>query len=91
MHKRNGARKRSLIKTITSKLGEITVSGIILQVLFGEPFISIGLPILLEIAQMVWYFFHERIWERIEWGSACKECHYKEFHERRRKAGKSHD
>ena len=83
-------KKRTLIKTLTAKLMEISISAIIVQIIFGEPFISLGLPLLLEGCQMVGYYFHERLWNRIEWAS-CQECHFKEFHEKRRREGKSHD
>lgn len=84
-------KKRSLVKTITSKIMEISISAIVLQLIFGIPVISISLPFLLEGLQMIGYYIHERIWTRIKWGYPCEECHYKEFHERRRKEGKSHD
>ena len=45
-------RKRSIVKMITTKAGEITISAIVLQLVFRQSLISLGLPILLEGLQM---------------------------------------
>jgi len=85
------ARRRSIIKVITMKISEITISGIAIQLIFGQPFVSLGLPLILEGLQMGAYYVHERIWAKIAYGKECEECHYKEFHEKERSKGKFHD
>lgn len=87
-------KRRSIVKAITMKILEILTSGLICYFVFGEPIIYLGLPCLLEIAQLLGYFFHEQAWSRIHWGrinEECEVCHFKDFHEKRKKSGKSHD
>jgi len=62
------SKKRSILKTFTSKLVEVVISATALQIIFGQPFISLGLPILLEGLQMIGYYFHERAWNKVRWG-----------------------
>lgn len=84
-------RKRSIAKMITTKIGEITISAAILQLIFGQPLVSLGLPFLLEVVQMGWYYLHERIWSKIAWAThQCESCHYRDYHEERRHRGFTH-
>jgi len=76
---------------ITCKTLEITASGILLQLVFGIPVVSLSLPFLLEGIQLGLYYGHERIWDKISWGISCQTCHYKEFHEKKKEAGEEHD
>jgi len=84
-------RKRSITKMITCKVGEILISAIICQVIFQQTIITLGLPILLEIVQMSWYYLHERVWLRIQWAKGCESCHYFEYHKKRQDKGLDHD
>ena len=84
-------RKRSIVKMITTKAGEITISALVLQLIFRQSLISLGLPILLEGLQMGWYYLHERIWSRIPWARECNGCHYYNYHEGRRHRGLTHE
>jgi len=86
----NEAKCRSILKALTTKAGEIAISATILQLIFSQPLISVGLPTLLEVLQMGWYFIHERIWSHIQWGK-CEGCHYLDFHEKRKNGGLPHD
>lgn len=85
--------QRTITKTCLMKIIEISISAIIIQVIFKQPFYSFGLPILLEGLQMFAYFLHERMWNRISWGKKdkCPECHYRKVHLRLKKERKSHE
>lgn len=83
---------RSILKTLTMKLLEILTSSLICYLIFGDILIALGLPILLEGIQTILYFIHERMWSLISWGEKkCKDCHFKKYHEKRKKAGLHHD
>jgi uncharacterized membrane protein len=68
------SKKRSILKTLTSKLVEIAISAGALQIIFGQPLVSLGLPTLLEGLQMISYYFHERLWNKVRWGNGCEQC-----------------
>jgi len=84
-------RRRSVLKVITMKITEITISGVVLQIIFNQPIVSMGLPFVLEGLQTGAYYLHERIWAKIAYGKECEECHYKDFHDKERKEGRKHD
>lgn len=71
------SKKRSIVKTLTSKLVEIGISAGALQIIFKQPVVSVGLPTLLEGLQMIGYYFHERIWNKVSWGNGCANCKWK--------------
>lgn len=71
------SKKRSILKTLTSKLVEIAISAGALQIIFGQPFISLGLPTLLEGLQMIGYYVHERVWNKVSWGNGCEQCKWR--------------
>lgn len=73
------SKKRSIVKALTSKLLEISISAGALQVIFEQPFISLGLPSLLEGLQMIGYYLHERIWSKVSWGNGCENCKWVNF------------
>ena len=87
-------KKRSIVKAITMKIIEIVSSIVVLQFLFGIPFISLGLPFVLEGIQLVEFIIHEQAWSNIHWGlkiEDCEKCHFKAFHEKTESEGKLHD
>lgn len=84
-------KKRSIIKVLTSKLGEIGISSFILQILFGLSALTLGLPAFLEFIQMIWNYLHERLWSKIRWGKECEGCHFYKFHEQEKENGKPHE
>lgn len=71
------SKKRSILKTLTSKLIEIAISAGALQIIFGQPLVSLGLPTLLEGLQMIGYYVHERVWNKVGWGNGCEECKWR--------------
>ena len=71
------SKKRSILKTLTSKLVEIAISAGALQIIFGQPFVSLGLPTLLEGLQTIGYYFHERVWNKVCWGNGCEQCKWR--------------
>ena len=82
---------RSVLKAITEKILEISVSALILQVVFRQPYVALGLSTMIEGLQLSTYYLHERIWDRISYGKECIGCHYQEFHEKVRQEGLPHD
>ena len=82
---------RSLIKLITFKITEVSLSTFIIWTATNNYTYTLGLPLLIEGIQAVAIFFVERGWTRIEWGKECKNCHFMLFHEKRKKEGKVHD
>ena len=61
------SRRRTVAKTLTDKLMEIGLSSLILY-LFKFPLeLAIGIPIIVEILQVVVYILNERIWSKSTW------------------------
>jgi uncharacterized membrane protein len=82
---------RSLIKLLTFKITEVILSTLIIWIATHNFAYTLGLPILIEGVQALSIFFVERVWTRIDWGKSCNNCHYYQFHEKRKKEGKVHD
>jgi len=62
------SKRRTIFKTLTDKVAEISLSSLIMFIL-GLPLpIVIGLPILIEITQILVYILNERIWSKSEYG-----------------------
>lgn len=61
------SRKRSLVKSMTWRvIGTIiTVAGIGLAT--GDWTLAGGLGIIINLSKMGLYFYHERLWEKIDW------------------------
>lgn len=73
------SRKRTIIKTLTDKMMEIAVSSTIFYLLGLPTSLVVGLPIAVEVTQIVVYFFNERLWSRCQWevsheGHLCEQC-----------------
>jgi uncharacterized membrane protein len=61
-------RKRSLLKTISWRIiaTAITIGGV--YVVTGNAYLSVSTGLGLNLFKAFAYYFHERAWERVEWG-----------------------
>ena len=60
--------KKFLAKTITWKFIDGVVTFTLCYLLTGELFISLNLAILEVLVESVFYYFHEHVWDRTQWG-----------------------
>jgi len=63
-----GTRKRSLVKSIVWRIICIVVSILTTFLLTARWDLAVALGTLYNAITMVLYYFHERIWNRINWG-----------------------
>jgi len=76
------SKKRTIAKTLTDKAMEIGLSSTIMYAVGLELPYVIGLPILIEVTQILTYIINERIWSRSQWevyheGHLCERCRRK--------------
>ena len=60
--------KRSLVKSLVYRGVIFSQTFIILLVITGELMAASGMTIAVQIANMIFYYIYERIWNRISWG-----------------------
>lgn len=60
--------KKFLAKTVTWKLIDGIVTFTLCFLLTGELFISVNLAILEVLVESVFYYLHEHVWDKTEWG-----------------------
>jgi uncharacterized membrane protein len=63
-----GARKRSLVKSVVWRVICIVVSVFTTFFLTGRWDLAVAVGSIYNAVTMVLYYFHERIWNRIKWG-----------------------
>jgi adenylylsulfate kinase len=61
-------RKRSLIKAITYRIIILVLDFTVIFILTKKIEIALGFMIISNIYTSIVYYFHERIWDRINWG-----------------------
>lgn len=61
-------RKRSLAKSIVWRIIAITVLGVVSYLVIGDWKQVTIITVLFNCLQVVFYYFHERVWSRISWG-----------------------
>ncbi|MBY9013510.1 MAG: DUF2061 domain-containing protein [Candidatus Lokiarchaeota archaeon] len=59
--------RRSLTKTLTWRIFALFITIIISLILTGTWEISIAIGITTNIVKTLFFFLHERLWERIKW------------------------
>ncbi|HVA97232.1 MAG TPA: DUF2061 domain-containing protein [Candidatus Acidoferrales bacterium] len=64
--------KRSVLKATTFRIGVIITDTIIVFALTHRYDLALGFVILTNVASTLLYYFHERIWAHIHWGSLQK-------------------
>ena len=62
------SRRRSIIKTITWRIFAILITIIVSFAILGSWSVSIAIGILSNLLKTLFYYVHERLWERINWG-----------------------
>ena len=60
--------KKFLAKTVTWKLIDGVVTFALCFLLTGELFISLNLAVLEVLVESVFYYLHEHVWDRTQWG-----------------------
>ena len=63
----NETRKRTIIKTVTYRVVMFLMSLSIVYILFGDILLSGVATILGVITGSIYYYFHERLWNKISW------------------------
>ena len=62
-------RKRSVVKSIVWRIICIVVSIVVTFFLSGKWDIAVAVGTVYNVITMILYYFHERIWNRIKWGT----------------------
>jgi uncharacterized membrane protein len=60
--------KRSIGKTISWRIVATTTTMIVVYIFTGELLLSLGVGVVEASAKMVFYYLHERAWNKIKWG-----------------------
>ena len=63
-------RKRSIIKAACWRVIATSTTMILVFIFTGEVLISIGVGFVEVISKIIFYYFHERIWDKISWGKS---------------------
>ncbi len=64
----NDNQKRTILKTISFRIVASLLTVIIVYIFTKELIISFGVGIVEAISKMIFYYIHERIWDKIDWG-----------------------
>ena len=67
-----GTRKRSVAKSIVWRVICIVVSVITSFFLTGRWDVAVAIGTVYNVITMVLYYFHERLWNRISWGTKLR-------------------
>jgi uncharacterized membrane protein len=70
-------RTRSIVKSILWRVICIAVSITTSFFLTGEWNIAVAIGLAYNVTNVVLYYFHERMWNRIKWGTAFKNVELK--------------
>jgi len=62
--------KRSLTKAISYRIICIVMLAIVSFIFTGDLSQVTGIVVVFQGIQMVIYYIHERVWERVQWGQA---------------------
>lgn len=63
---------RSLTKTIVWRIVATFITWLVIYLFTGEILESVKVTLVAAIAGMVFYYFHERVWNKINWGKVLK-------------------
>lgn len=59
---------RSFLKMITFRIGATFITVVLVYIFIGEIKIAISIGILETIIKMIFYYYHERIWDKVVMG-----------------------
>ncbi len=62
-------KKRSIAKTLTWRITASLVTFLIVWIITGDWKIGGSIAVIEVITKMFFYYFHERIWIKIKWGT----------------------
>jgi uncharacterized membrane protein len=60
--------KRTFAKTVTFRIVATFTTMLIVFLFTGQWLLSVGIGLVEFISKLVIYYFHERAWERVNWG-----------------------
>jgi len=63
-------KKRTIIKTLTWRVTASLITFVIAWMLTGDLLIGISIGSIEAIAKIFLYYFHERIWNNIDWAKS---------------------
>ena len=69
----NEMRKRSIAKAITYRVICISMLALVTYVVTRDIMKMTSIVVIFQSIQMIIYYFHERTWERVEWGRNLSE------------------
>ena len=62
------SKTRSLVKTVSWRIIALTTAFLISWIITSDLIVSVQISITLNLFNMVLYYIHERIWNKIGWG-----------------------
>ena len=68
-------RKRSILKTITYRIMGVIITSMVVFLFTKKPVLSISIGSLDTVIKIFGYYFHERIWNKINFGKERIEYH----------------
>ena len=69
----NEMRKRSIAKAITYRIICISMLSLVIYAVTRDIMEMTSIVVIFQSIQMIIYYFHERTWERVEWGRNLSE------------------
>ena len=64
------SKRRSIIKAITWRIFALLITIIVSFAILGSWSVSIAIGISSNLLKTMFYYIHERLWERTNWGKA---------------------
>jgi uncharacterized membrane protein len=61
---------RSIVKTISWRVIATLTTMVLVFTFTGQLFLSVGVGLVEVISKLIFYYIHERIWDKISWGRA---------------------
>ena len=61
---------RSVVKTVTYRIGGIFVTGLVAWVITGNPVSALKIGLADTFVKLIVFYFHERAWNKISFGRA---------------------
>ena len=63
---------RSIVKSLTYRLMIVVLDITVIYILTGRLDAALGFAVISNIYTTIAYYFHERIWNKIEWGKTSR-------------------
>lgn len=68
--------KRSIAKAVSWRIVGTASLALVVYFFTDKPFLSLGISVIDIISNLILYYFHERIWDRIDWGRSFLESFF---------------